>query len=61
MQKLHICKASLLQVKTLHQRKEKAMKTLNTVLNIMGIVLDVAIAIMSIITIRHILATRKEK
>ena len=37
------------------------MKTLNTVLNIMGIVLDVAIAIMSIITIRHILATRKEK
>lgn len=37
------------------------MKTLNTVLNIMGIVLDVAIAIMSIITIRHILATRKEQ
>ena len=37
------------------------MKALNTVLNIMGIVLDVAIAIMSIITIRHILATRKEK
>ena len=37
------------------------MKTLNTVLNIAGIVLDVAVAIMSIITIRHILATRKEK
>ena len=36
------------------------MKTLNTVLNIMGIVLDVAIAIMSIITIRHILTSRKE-
>ena len=37
------------------------MKTLNTVLNIAGIVLDVAVAIMSIITIRYILATRKEK
>lgn len=37
------------------------MKTLSTVLNVVGIVLDVAIAIMSIITIRHILATRKEK
>ena len=37
------------------------MKTLSTVLNIVGITLDVAIAIMSIITIRHILATRKEK
>lgn len=37
------------------------MKTLNTVLNIAGIVLDVAVAIMSIITIRHIFATQKEK
>ena len=37
------------------------MKTLSTVLNVVGIVLDVAVAIMSIITIRHILATRKEK
>lgn len=37
------------------------MKTLNTVLNIAEIVLDVAVAIMSIITIRHIFATRKEK
>ena len=37
------------------------MKTLSTVLNAVGIALDVAIAIMSIITIRHILATRKEK
>ena len=37
------------------------MKTLNTVLNIAGIVLDVAVVIMSIITIRHIFATRKEK
>ena len=37
------------------------MKTLSTVLNVMGIALDVAIAIMSIITIRHIFATRKEK
>ena len=37
------------------------MKTLSTVLNVVGIVLDVAIAIMSIITIRHILETRKEK
>ena len=36
------------------------MKTLNTVLNIVGIVLDVAVAIMSIITIRHILTSRKE-
>ena len=35
------------------------MKTLNTVLNIAGIVLDVAVAIMSIITIRYILATEK--
>lgn len=37
------------------------MKTLSTVLNVVGIVLDVAVAIMSIITIRYILATRKEK
>ena len=37
------------------------MKTLSTVLNAVGIALDVAIAIMSIVTIRHILATRKEK
>ena len=37
------------------------MKTLSTVLNVVGIALDVAIAIMSIITIRHILTTRKEK
>ena len=37
------------------------MKTLSTVLNAVGIALDVAIAIMSLITIRHILATRKEK
>ena len=37
------------------------MKTLSTVLNVVGIVLDVAIAIMSIITIRHILPTSKEK
>ena len=37
------------------------MKTLSTVLNVVGVVLDVAIVIMSIITIRHILATRKEK
>ena len=37
------------------------MKTLSIVLNIVRIALDVAIAIMSIITIRHILATRKEK
>ena len=37
------------------------MKTLGTVLNVVGIALDVAIAIMSIITIRYILATRKEK
>ena len=37
------------------------MKTLSTVLNVVGIVLDVAVAIMSIITIRHIFATRKEK
>ena len=37
------------------------MKTLSTVLNVVGIALDVAIAIMSIITIQHILATRKEK
>ena len=37
------------------------MKTLSTVLNAVGIALDVAIVIMSIITIRHILATRKEK
>ena len=37
------------------------MKTLSTVLNVVGIVLDVAVAIMSIITIRYILTTRKEK
>ena len=37
------------------------MKALCTVLNVVGIVLDVAIAIMSIITIRHIVAERKEK
>ena len=37
------------------------MKTLSTVLNVVGIALDVAIAIMSIITFRYILATRKEK
>lgn len=37
------------------------MKTLTTVLNVVGIVLDVAIAIMSIVTIRHILTSRKEK
>ena len=37
------------------------MKTLSNVLNVVGIALDVAIAIMSIITIRHILATRKKK
>ena len=37
------------------------MKTLSTVLNVVGIVLDVAVAIMSIITIRYILVTRKEK
>ena len=37
------------------------MKTLSTVLNVVVIVLDVAVAIMSIITIQHILATRKEK
>lgn len=36
------------------------MKTLSTVLNVVGIVLDVAIAIMSIITIRHVLKDRKE-
>ena len=36
------------------------MKPLSIVLNIVGIVLDVAIAIMSIITIRHILTSRKE-
>ena len=37
------------------------MKTLSNVLNVVGIVLDVAVAIMSIITIRYILTTRKEK
>ena len=37
------------------------MKTLSTVLNVVGIALDVAIAIMSIITIRYILTTQKEK
>ena len=37
------------------------MKTLSTVLNIVGIALDVAIAIMSVITIQHILTGRKEK
>lgn len=43
----------------LDRRKEKEMKTLSTVLNVVGIALDVAIAIMSIITIRHILTNRK--
>ena len=37
------------------------MKTLSTVLNVVGIVLDVAVAIMSVITIWHILTSRKEK
>lgn len=37
------------------------MKTLSAVLNVVEIVLDVAVAVMSIITIRHILASRKEK
>ena len=37
------------------------MKNLSAVLGVVGIVLDVVIAIMSIITIRHILASRKEK
>ena len=37
------------------------MNTLSTVLNIVEVVLDVAIVIMSIITIRYILANRKEK
>lgn len=36
------------------------MKTLSAVLGVLGIVLDVAIAIMSIITIRHILSIGKE-
>lgn len=36
------------------------MKTLSAVLGVLGIVLDVAIAIMSIITIRHILSIEKE-
>ena len=37
------------------------MKTLSNVLNVVGIALDVAIAIMSFITIRHIIAIPKEK
>ena len=37
------------------------MENLSTVLNVVGIVLDVAVAIMSIITIRYILTSRKEK
>ena len=37
------------------------MKTLSTVLNVVEILLDAAVVVMSIITIRHILASRKEK
>lgn len=37
------------------------MNTLSTVLSVVEVVLDVAIVIMSIITIRYILANRKEK
>ena len=37
------------------------MKTLNTALHVVEIVLDAAVVVMSIITIRHILASRKEK
>ena len=37
------------------------MKTLGAVLNVAGFFLDVAVAVMSIVTIRHILTNRKEK
>lgn len=37
------------------------MKTLSVILHVLRIVLDVVIVIMSLITIRDILASRKEK
>ena len=38
-----------------------AMKNLSTILSAISMVLDVAVVILSIITIRHVVANRKEK
>ncbi len=37
------------------------MKNLSTILGVFSIVLDVAIAVMGIITIRYVVSNRKEK
>lgn len=37
------------------------MKKLSTIFSVISMVLDVAVVILSIITIRHVVANRKEK
>ena len=47
---------------TLKQKgRNSAMKKLHTLLGVISAVLDVAVVVLSIITIRHVLADRKVK